>query len=657
MDGHITHPSHPVTLNIAAPNTSQIRNSFMSARSSRSPVTPIVAKLPTFVASGSGVSCSIVLAEPHIFLSGLDQDGHGYRDNQSSATLLRGKLQLRVKKNVKIKAIQLKLVGSARTEWPEGIPPLKQDTYEEDNLRTRVLNFFNAMDGDSENEYGHRCKYSLETSFLNCSTLNLNQSKPSDSLLPYRINIPTKEMKRILLRRIQPRRLQKGDSPVVTTTRTNGYKTFYPGTYNYYFELPIDHDQLETAELPYGSVRWVLHANIDRASAFKPTLHGTNQVSIIRVPHQLSLEMTEPISISRQWEDKLHYDIVVSGKSFPIGSRIPIAFKLTPLAKVQVHKLKVYVTESIEYWTNDRRATRKDSDRKILLLEKVAGKPLDSTYASSDVRRVRSGELNPELRRQALEVGARRRTASAARRHTYEEPLAEPTVNLLGNSEFGLEDMSGPTEIEANVQIPTCEMMAKHKNLRLHPNCSWKNVNVYHWIKIVMGINCLNPDDATGTKRRDLELSIHSPLTILNCRAAQVNTNLPAYSGVDCHGATYQFTCGCPDAFMVPANVSPSSSIGILRGVNASIEGIFASSQTVHLANNVNMQQEPRPIHLLRVPSFNPPVFEDEPSPPPAAAIRTPPPQYDVIVGTSSVDGLDDYFGRLADAGFDGLEH
>jgi hypothetical protein len=177
-----------------------------------------------------------------------------------------------------------------------------------------------------------------------------------------------------------------------------------------------------------------------------------------------------------------------------------------------------------------------------------------------------------------------------------------------------------------------------------------------------MGINCLNPDDATGTNRRDLEISIHSPFTILNCRAAQVNTNLPAYSGVDCHGTTYQFTCGCPGAFMVPANVSPSSFIGTLPAANASIGGIFASPQTVHLANNVNMQ-EPRPIHLLRVPSFNPPVFEDEASPPPAAAIeapnegtRTPPPQYEAIVGTSSVNGLADYFGRLADAGSEGLE-
>lgn len=37
-----------------------------------------------------------------------------------------------------------------------------------------------------------------------------------------------------------------------------------------------------------------------------------------------------------------------------------------------------------------------------------------------------------------------------------------------------------------------------------------------------------------------------------------------------------------------------------------------------------------------------------------ATVAQTPPPQYDVIVGTPSVDGLADYFARLSEAGYDG---
>ncbi|KAF4984926.1 hypothetical protein FDECE_16968 [Fusarium decemcellulare] len=638
------------------------RSSFMSARSSKSAVTSFVAEVPKPVASGSGVSCSILLAEPNIFLSGFDHDGHGNREGQSGTALLRGKLQLRVTKNVKIKAVQLKLLGRARTEWPEGIPPLKQDVYEEESLRTQVLTFFNAMNDGWESDYGNQCTYQLKSTSPNCSSTNLNPPNPSNTLSPHRNNLSAKEMKRLSLQSVQSRSFQKGDSPIATATQAKGYKVFYPGTYDYSFELPLDHHQLETTKLQYGSVKWELHATVDRAGAFKPNLHGTKEVSIVRVPDQLSLEMSEPISISRQWEDQLHYDIVISGKSFPIGSKIPIAFKLTPLAKVQVHKLKVYVTESIEYWTNDKRVTRKDPGRKILLLEKSAGKPLDSSYSSSDIRTLRGGELNPEQRRQAREAAARRRTADASRRNVTAEPLPEPSANLLGDLDLGLETFWGSTEIEANVQIPTCEMMAKNKELRLHPDCSWKNVNVYHWIKVVMRISRLDPEDPTGTKRRHFEISIDSPFTVLNCRATHANTNLPAYSGANCNGTTYQSTCGCPDAFTVPTDASPSSSAGTLPGVNASTDNLPAPPQAAHLADAVGGQQEPRPIHLLRVPSFNPPAFEDDVAPPPAAELvseypepsMTPPPQYDVVVGTPSVDGLADYFARLADAGYDG---
>lgn len=52
-------------------------------------------------------------------------------------------------------------------------------------------------------------------------------------------------------------------------------------------------------------------------------------------------------------------------------------------------------------------------------------------------------------------------------------------------------------------------------------------------------------------------------------------------------------------------------------------------------------------MHLIRYPSFNPPAFNED-DPPPPMPIPTPPPQYDTVVGTPSVDGLADYFSRLA---------
>lgn len=68
------------------------------------------------LASGNGVSLSINLAEPVLFLQGFDQSVVG---NQST-TMLRGSFHLRVSKTAKVKSVSLKFSGRAETEWPEG---------------------------------------------------------------------------------------------------------------------------------------------------------------------------------------------------------------------------------------------------------------------------------------------------------------------------------------------------------------------------------------------------------------------------------------------------------------------------------------------------------------------------------------------------------
>ena len=442
------------------------------------------------VASSGGIRCSILLAEPYVYLSGFDHDSRSRRNQQSSGTaLLRGKLQLVVSKNVKIKALQLKLVGKTRTEWPEGIPPMRLQEWEEDSLRTQVLTFFNAAYDSWETEYGNQCSFSLKerdaASTPSSTDVSLRAFSAGPDSPPLggsfrRSKTTSKELKRLGLRSVRARSFGQDDSSdekaAAAAASRKGYKTFSPGTYEYSFELPIDHHQLESTKLPFGSVKWELQATVERAGAFRPNLNGSKELSIVRLPDQLSLEATEPISISRQWDDQLHYDIVVSGKSFPIGSKIPVAFKFTPLAKVQVYKIRVFIAESIEYFTNDRQVHRREPGRKLLLMEKTAGKPMDPNFGA-EVRTTSGGELNSHERRIARETSRRRRgEASGSER--------EPMNNLLGDLETGMESFWGPTEIEANVQIPTCEMMRRDKDVSLHPDSSWKNVTVDHWVKV-----------------------------------------------------------------------------------------------------------------------------------------------------------------------------
>ena len=210
-----------------------------------------------------------------------------------------------------------------------------------------------------------------------------------------------------------------------------------------------------------------------------------------------------------------------------------------------------------------------------------------------------------------------------------------------------------------------------------------------------MRISRLDPEDPAGKRRRHFEISIDSPFTVLNCRATQANTALPRYCGLDgsLGGEHKSSSCGCPDASVVSS--SPASSTGHLAlverdsispvgtpgppdRVNSNLlpaapqsaymnssplrqnsaqtrqtvapiqrpEESHAGSSNPHSSNEDVLQ--PRPIHLIRVPSYNPPAFDAE-DPPPALpyGVMTPPPNYDAIIGTPSVDGMADYFARL----------
>lgn len=190
--------------------------------------------------------------------------------------------------------------------------------------------------------------------------------------------------------------------------------------------------------------------------------------------------------------------------------------------------------------------------------------------------------------------------------------------------------------------------------------------------QIVMRISRLDPDDPSGKRRRHFEISIDSPFTVLNCRATQANTSLPQYSGHDgpvTPEPRQQMSCGCPDA--QPVDPSSSGLAAPLAMVEEDVIGLSGRRLRLNCASPASLPRlsttgvgaeqstsgtmpaptEPleRPIHLIRHPSHNPPAFDaDEPPPPLPSELQTPPPHYDIIVGTPSVDGLADYFARLA---------
>ncbi|KAE9968522.1 hypothetical protein EG328_007514 [Venturia inaequalis] len=667
---------HTVALPIGSSAPWQAVDELSSARNSIASF-PMNASSPRSaeekpLASANGITVSIAMAEPYLFLQGFE---HGDLAANRSTAMLRGRLHIRVLKPSKIKAVTLRFRGRAITKWPEGLPPKKTEFEEVIGNTNHTWPFFNAQFPTAETSTGAD---NVEL-FKSSADLNPDLGAPrnrSSLALPLRNanrnsnNLSTKELKKLSLQVNQSRSFGKGDSSTGgPTVAQKGYRTFQPGDYVYNFELPLDSHLPETIDVELGSVKYELEALVERAGAFKTNLVGTKEVIVIRTPAEGSLEQVEPIAISRNWEDQLHYDIVISGKSFPLGAQIPIAFKLTPLAKVQCHRIKVFVTESIEYWAKNKSVHRTDAQRKVLLFEKRADAPATSTFPGSTMRILSGGGVPYDLRAQAA--------------RGEEVPIPDST-NLLGPLQH--DNQIGPTEMEFNIQLPSCDKMkSKDSSSKLHFDTTYSNITVHHWIKIVMRLS--KPDAADPTRRRHFEISIDSPFHILSCRATQANTSLPAYTSPESSDAPQSLTeCGCPnsairrvsptyvptlsslDAAGPPPRFAESSSSSSSSGSSSStlsqrrphsmfttpsggVPGL-ARPETAHVGGPMHQQpvrpvshQPMRPMHIIRAPSFNPPAFEDEEPPPP---LETPPPQYNDIV-TPSTDGMVDYFARLAE--------
>lgn len=359
-----------------------------------------------------------------------------------------------------------------------GIPPKKIHFHDKKDLFTHGVVYFNH--GDTalmQNDYGaHYYQHAKPITSVTgkdgvtASTKELFSKSGSSTSLNNNTQAAAKELKRLSLQsgHNHSRSLGRNEFPPVPPGPPRNYRLFPVGDYLYSFEFPIDGSLPETIKTDLGSVRYDLEATVERAGAFRPNLLGTLEVPVIRTPAEGSLEQVEPIAISRNWEDQLHYDIVISGKSFPLGTQVPIAFKLTPLAKVECHRIKVYVTENIQHWTADKSVHRFQPAKKVLLFEKRADSASMSTYPGSSMRVTAGGGVDWDHR----EAAAR-----------GEEFVNRGRTNLLGNLSSDLS--IGPTEMEFNVQLPSChEMKNRDESQRLHFDTTYENIQINHWVKV-----------------------------------------------------------------------------------------------------------------------------------------------------------------------------
>jgi hypothetical protein len=241
-----------------------------------------------------------------------------------------------------------------------------------------------------------------------------------------------------------------------------GYRTFDPGYYTYDFEVPLDSHIPETIEVDSGSVKYELKAIVERKGAFCADLVGSRNVTLVRTPAQASLEQFEPITINQRLKDGVCINIIVSSKSSPLGAQIPVLFRITPLAEVQLHWIKVFATEHTKYSCLEKRVHRMGAVRKIKLFEKFLDAPPTSASSGNLERTVSDG----------ICTFNRNSTTSKA-------PTERPMGALSGV------DSISTTQIKFLVQLPSYHNLKDNdKALRLHSDTTYQNIQVRHWIKV-----------------------------------------------------------------------------------------------------------------------------------------------------------------------------
>ncbi|KAG5419897.1 hypothetical protein I9W82_001777 [Candida metapsilosis] len=619
-----------------APHSSQNRRHHStSSTSNHQMFLPTLPDKPT--TATSSLAAYIIPSEPVLFVQGFEP--HEYESRPP--TLLRGSLYIRVFKPTKIKSITLSFKGVQRTDWPEGIPPKKNVYNENNDIINHTWPFFQASP-TSPPLPNNGADIFIEKN----GETHHSSSSPTDDLRSVRSNTPPPHLshrsstggssiassshhhnENFFTRNLSPSFMRRSKSPAPSDTSTtagfsdltsivspssndpNSSMQFVPGDYLYNFEHPLPPSIPETCNVTFGVTSYNLEVSIQRPGAFKSNLSGRLPITIVRTPSELNMEENESIVISRDWEDQIKYDIVIGAKSVVLDSYLPLAFRFVPLfGKVALHRIRIYLTENLEYYCCNKKVHRMEPVKKFLLLEHKARK---------------------------------------GRSLLQKNPQDESSVGLDEYDEDIL-----PKELEFQLYVP--KSVIGRLNAQIHPDTSYENIQAHHWIKICLRISKMDPENPG--KRKHYEISIDSPIHVLSPLAAHNNTLLPAYDDlVDTpppHGVSLRSPSQnplSPGVIPVDGNVTQSVEFHHIstdmdagateRDADMHLEANLYKPKDEHTITTINSPQAKphpdtftsplaspvqRPIHLIRKPSIAPPPFEESTKSPPVMSLHPP---------------------------------
>jgi arrestin-related trafficking adapter 3/6 len=432
-------------------------------------------------------------------------------------SMLRGSVILKLGKPTKIKSLSLCFFGVCKTSWTHSSGGIMDEAHTISEIQdTLYIDShcweFMSSENTAQTSAIHTDDNSLTQVYTNLhgADVAILKSQPDRALFK-------NENSRVLHSPVT-QIVSDGNTPIAVFAPSStlkrklkqptskGTATLMPaGEYIYHFTLAVDAKTPESVLAPNGSIKYFLVPKLIRTGPFTMNLTATQEVDLVRSPpNNCDSSSNNPIVISRNWDRRLHYEIVVPQKYIPLGSSIPVAIKLTPLEKVTVHRVRVHVLETIEYICSvDSSIKYHDRTLKLLLYEKRAS-PLDPSSSGQEYKTKRLGNL--------LATGP-------------DQTGGDVTSTTI---DCKLPFLSEPNEWEAVPAQYLTKSSVSDKIKFLHPDASSSPfLRVRHRLVVSLRIS---KKDGDGDKRRNFEVKIDTPIHFLSKFCIRESVDLPRYN-------------------------------------------------------------------------------------------------------------------------------
>lgn len=390
------------------------------------------------------------------------------------------------------------------------------------------------------------------------------------------------------------------DTTNPTINSTNDAILYPAGDYVFHFTLAIDPRTAETIKCNSGNIAYYLEAKVFRSSRFSGLVSAQREVTLVRSPPDISgTTNTASVPVSRQWDNRLHYEILCAKKYIPLGSSIPMSIKLTPMDKVQVHRVKVQALELVTY--NSMRgdgAKFLDPVRKTTLCLMRAKAPEDTTTNDKEE------DSQNKSSNDSTEAPKKKKNYGSLIKYTVNKDKPAPTSlpgvsqdsTITSNTQI-LEDevLSTTTNITCNLSFVSQEGNSDSPNqkttpssegpFKFRPDCIYNPyIHVKHRLHVSLRVSKMDPSDE---KRRYFEVTIDTPIHLLSRHCKFENIELPLYDSIvgTQDDQTYDYYQNpIPYAVDHSADIRSSSTVA---AINIPCQNVTGSHSTAHFDSSV----------------------------------------------------------------------